>query len=62
MVPEREVHAIDRNGLVHLHVAGASNNFKCRMSVPPPRGGFRGVLRTKRPLSCFWCIGGRRFK
>lgn len=57
-----DVPVMDCKGLVHLHVIGATNNFKCRMSVPPPPGGFRGVIRTTRLVTCFWCIAGRRFR
>lgn len=58
---DREVRVVDMRGLVHLHVVGATNTFKCRLSVYVP-GMHRGPVRTQRPLSCFWCIAGRRYK
>jgi hypothetical protein len=56
-----EVHVVDVRGIVHLHTVASSNKFKCRMSIYIP-GMQNGVVRTPRPLTCFWCIAGRRFR
>lgn len=56
-----DVRVRDPKGLVHLHRIGAKNYYVCRISVPVPPGGYRGLLRTQRPLTCLWCIAGKRF-
>jgi hypothetical protein len=56
-----EVNVVDVRGVVHLHHIYSDNKFKCRMSIYIP-GMHKGVVRTRRPLTCLWCIAGKRFK
>lgn len=56
-----DVRVHDARGVVHLHNIHSTNKFKCRMSIYIP-GMHKGVVRTTRPLTCFWCIVGKRFK
>lgn len=56
-----DVNVIDYFGVVHLHNIHSSNKFKCRSSFYI-QGATKGPIRTKRPLTCLWCVAGRRFK
>jgi hypothetical protein len=56
-----DVKVVDHYNVVHLHSIHSSNLFKCRSSFYV-QGAHKGPVRTKRELSCFWCIAGKRFK
>lgn len=61
MTNVNNINVVDIRGVVHLHRLNSSNKFKCRMSLYIP-GMHEDVVRTPRPVTCLWCVAGRRFR